>query len=295
MKLGTLAAAQLVKALPRTRISRAVGRLSELHLPPSLSRGLVGLYTKAFDVDLADAEPPARGGLAYPSFEAFFTRRLRAGTRPFPVDPLVLASPADGRLDARGTVDADGVLSVKGEQYRVEELLASAQEARRYHGGDYVLIYLSPRDYHRVHSPATGRLCEVRSEPGDLFPVNRLGSHVPRLLVRNRRVSLVVDSPAFGRITVVMVAAMIVGRVSVSAIDAPDVPQGVHLFEPPVELASGDELGVFHLGSTVVLFTEPGACAEWAGATGTLRAGARLASATTRHRSAAGQEDPHHD
>src|SRR6185503_17417827 len=123
------------------------------------------------------------------------------------------------------------------------------------------VVYLSPRDYHRVHSPVEGTIVMVRSMPGDYYPVNAIGvRHVHNLFVRNRRVSIAIDTPkesGLGRVTLVMVAAMIVGRITVTGIDARDVPLGDHA--PGSKIGRGDELGMFHLGSTVVLFLEPGA------------------------------------
>ncbi|MCA9618823.1 MAG: phosphatidylserine decarboxylase, partial [Myxococcales bacterium] len=115
MNVGTYAFAQLLRVLPRTRITRAVGRLVDLELPPWLSRAVVGVYAKAYDVNLDEAEP-LNGSRAYPSFDAFFTRPLRDGARSYERAPLT--SPADGRLDASGPVSADGEISVKGRPYR---------------------------------------------------------------------------------------------------------------------------------------------------------------------------------
>ncbi|MEZ4440394.1 MAG: archaetidylserine decarboxylase [Polyangiaceae bacterium] len=256
MNVGTYAFAQLLRVLPRTRITRAVGRLVDLELPPWLSRAVVGVYAKAYDVNLDEAEP-LNGSRAYPSFDAFFTRPLRDGARSYERAPLT--SPADGRLDASGPVSADGEISVKGRPYRAKDLLASDAAARRYEGGSFAVIYLSPRDYHRVHAPVAGRIVEIRSCPGDLFPVNAVSErHIPNFLVRNRRVAIELETDDLGTVTVVMVAAMIVGRVTVTGVDADDVPLGTLRPSPPLELARGDELAVFHLGSTAVLFTEPG-------------------------------------
>jgi phosphatidylserine decarboxylase len=268
VNVGTYAFAQLLRVLPRTRITRAVGRLCDLELPPALSRAVVGAYVRAYRVDLDEAAP-LNGARAYSSFDAFFTRSLRDGARTIQAPDDVLVSPADGRLDAVGTVDPEGAIVVKGRPYRVLDLLGSAGEAARYAGGQFAVVYLSPRDYHRVHAPAAGWLSEVRSYPGELFPVNSVSErHIPGFLARNRRVALAIDSepggspapgmPAVGRVSVVMVAAMIVGRITVTSMTARDVPFGTHLPDPPPLLGRGSELAVFHLGSTAVIFVEPG-------------------------------------
>jgi len=141
----------------------------------------------------------------------------------------------------------------------VADLVGDPAEAARYEGGQFAIVYLSPRDYHRVHAPIGGRITRVRSLPGDYFPVNSIGErHVPSLFSTNRRVAIVVDTASRGRVTVVMVGAMIVGRITVSAVDARDVPLGDHVIDPPLAVACGDEIGMFHLGSTAVVFVEKG-------------------------------------
>jgi phosphatidylserine decarboxylase len=133
-------------------------------------------------------------------------------------------------------------------------------DARRYHGGQFAVVYLSPRDYHRVHAPVSGRVTVVRSMPGDLYPVNSIGErHVPSLFATNRRVAIVIDTERQGKVTVTMVGAMIVGRITVTGVEGRDVPLGTHVLEPPRRVARGDEIGIFHLGSTAVVFVEPGA------------------------------------
>lgn len=253
MSLSTFAAAQLLRALPRVRLSRAVGRLCDRELPSPLAQPLFRVYCRAYGVNLEEAEPCD----GYPSFDAFFTRGLRTGARPVSADALV--SPADGRLSAVGRIDAGARLFVKGQAYEVGELTGDASDAARYTGGEFAVVYLAPGDYHRVHAPADGEVTLVRGIPGDLYPVNRIGElHVPGLFVRNSRVQIVLETRGLGRVSVVMVGAVIVGRITVSGIDANDVPPGEHRFEPARPVARGDELGMFHLGSTVVLLLEPG-------------------------------------
>jgi phosphatidylserine decarboxylase len=205
-------------------------------------------------VDLDDAELPPG---AFPSFDAFFTRPLKAGARAVSSDALV--SPSDGELSSQGVIDPGARIFVKGQPYDVGELVGDARDAARYAGGEFAVVYLAPRDYHRVHSPVDGEITLIRGLPGDLYPVNSIGErHVPQLFVRNQRVAIVIDTPGLGRVTCVMVGATIVGRVSVSVIDAPQVPSGVHPIAPPRSVKRGDEIGIFHLGSTVVLLLERG-------------------------------------
>jgi phosphatidylserine decarboxylase len=252
--IATLLAAQALRALPRVRLSRAVGRLCDQPLPSLVSRAVTNAYCRAYRVDLDDAELPLG---AFPSFDAFFTRQLKPGTRTVSSDALV--SPADGALSSQGVVDPGARIFVKGQPYDVGELVGDPRDAARYAGGEFAVIYLAPRDYHRVHSPADGLITLVRGLPGDLYPVNSIGEkHIPQLFVRNQRAAIVIDTPGLGRVTVVMVGATIVGRVTVSVLGGPDVEPGLHPIEPAVPVKKGDELGIFHLGSTVVLLLEPG-------------------------------------
>ncbi len=254
LTFATFAAAQVLRVVPRVRLSQAVGRLCDANVPAPLSRLAASLYCRAYGVNLEEAESSPG---AYPSFDEFFTRRLRTGVRP--VAPAQLVSPADGRLDQLGPVQLDGRINVKATAYRVGELIGDDADAQRYAGGSFAVVYLSPGDYHRVHSPVGGQLVLVRSLPGDLFPVNSIGErHVPNLLVRNQRVALVIDTPQVGRVTVVMVGAIIVGRITVTALGGDDTRPGRYPIEPPAPLEPGDEIGVFHLGSTAVVFVEPG-------------------------------------
>jgi len=214
----------------------------------------VRAYSRAYRVNLDEAADCPDG---YCSFDAFFTRRLREGARSVSTDPVV--SPADGVLSAVGSIDPGMRLWVKGRPYDVGDLIADPVFAERYRGGEFAVVYLAPGDYHRVHSPVEGSIVQVRGIAGDLFPVNAIGErHVPRLFVENSRVAIQLDASALGQVMAVMVGAVIVGRMSATGVDAPDVPPGVHRIAPPIPVERGGEIGIFHLGSTVVLLLEPG-------------------------------------
>jgi len=252
--IRTYAAAQILRALPRVRISRAVGRLCDQPLPPLVSNAVTRAYCRAYRVNMHEAEPQPT---PYQSFDAFFTRALRQGARRLSGDALI--SPCDGVISAVGRVDPGARLFVKRQPYEVGELVGDPREAARYTGGDFAVIYLAPRDYHRVHSPVEGRVTLVRGMPGDLFPVNSIGErHVPQLFVRNQRAAIVIETEGLGRVTVVMVGAVIVGRITATVLPHPDVPEGLHPIEPARPVEKGGEIGIFHLGSTVVLLLEPG-------------------------------------
>jgi phosphatidylserine decarboxylase len=150
------------------------------------------------------------------------------------------------------------------------------------------VVYLSPRDYHRVHAPVSGVIRRIRSIPGDYYPVNTVGMrHIPRLFCRNRRVAIEIDShdDCPGRVTVVMVVAMIVGRITTVGIDARDVPFGDHTFDPPLRVARGDEIGVFHLGSTTVVLVEEESAGERRAGVGPVLYGQALLRAPLGRRS----------
>lgn len=254
VSLISLAAAQVLRLLPRTRISNAVGQLCDRPLSPTVANWVTKSYSAMYDVDVEEAE---RGVGPYESFDDFFTRKLRPGARP--IDDAKLVSPADGNLVAAGPVDADASFMVKDSPYSVADLVGDSEDAKRYVGGDYSLTYLSPRDYHRVHCPVDGVISLVRSMPGDLYPVNSIGErHVEGLFARNLRVAVCIETKSMGRVTLVLVGAFIVGRISISAVPGPSVPLGEHPVHPGLTVSRGAEVGQFHLGSSTVLFTEPG-------------------------------------
>ena len=250
-------AAQTLRLLPRKRISQALGRVAAARAPRSVVDAAISAFVRTYDVNLDEAEIPAEG---FETFDAFFTRRLRPGVRPIDPDPEALLSPADGRLEDLGAISLDGELLVKGTRYTVAELLGDAKDAAAYEGGRYFVVYLSPRDYHRVHAPTCGSVQYVRYLPGTLFPVNRIGTqYVPQLFARNERLAIVQDSKIHGRVTTIMVGAIGVGRIGLSFDELQTnsgYAAGVRRYEnASVVREAGDELGLFHLGSTAVVLT----------------------------------------
>jgi phosphatidylserine decarboxylase len=253
------AAARLLHLLPRERITRALGRLTEARIPRPVLEPVLSVYARAYRVDLDEAIVPSEG---FQSFNEFFTRRLREGARPIDQDPDVLVSPADGRLDDAGAIDLERRFQIKGRDYNVSSLLASEQDASAFVGGQFGIVYLSPRDYHRVHSPVALEVDRVRHIPGALYPVNDFGvRHVPGLFAKNERVVVLGRSPRFGRVAVVFVGAMIVGRIDLRIPAPVRPPIGGPIAERefgalPTSVERGDELGAFLLGSTVVVLVE---------------------------------------
>ena len=244
-------------AVSRPQVSRVVGRLSDLRLPRPLRMALFRTWIRAFRVDMRDtAEPLER----FANLDALFTRRLEPGARPCARGARRLVSPVDGRLLTFGLVEGNALLQVKGVRYTIEELLADPEAARRYRGGTYFTLYLSPPDYHRVHAPADGEILGYRYVPGRLYPVNRLGiDNVPGLFSRNERLTTFLRTP-LGHVAVVKVGATSVGRITVNYADittnAPGASAQAVYYARPRAVSKGAELGTFHLGSTVVLLVE---------------------------------------
>ena len=249
-----------LRALPRKRLSRAMGRVAELVGPHVAVERAIATFVRAYGVDLSEARVPPGG---FSSFDAFFTRRLQEGARPLDPDPAAVLSPADGRLEDLGAVREGGEILVKGKPYAVAELLGDEALVGRFEGGSYFIVYLSPRDYHRVHAPVSGVVEQVGYVAGTLFPVNAIGTeHIPGLFARNERIVTLQRSARHGQVATVMVGAIGVGRIELSfdsvRTNVGDVPGPRHLGERGPVLARGDELGAFHLGSTAIVFLPSG-------------------------------------
>ena len=244
--------------VPQHALSRLVGRVAASETPWLRDR-LIRRFANAYRVDLSEA---ARGIGEFRSFNDFFTRELKPGARPLADASQVILSPADGAVSQLGTICGGRIIQAKGRDYSVAELLGcGADEAARFEGGAFITIYLSPRDYHRVHMPASGTLAQTRYIPGDLFSVNTATAEgVERLFARNERLACHFDGPD-GHFTSVMVGAMIVAgidtvwpnsfRTHAKAPVHEDFAGRIRSF------AAGDEMGRFYLGSTVVLLFEP--------------------------------------
>jgi len=250
--LGTIA------RLPQGALSRAMGHLADTPIPRPLRPAVLGGFARATGIDLAEADRPLA---EYRSLDEFFVRRLRQGVRSWPADPATLGSPVDGVIGELGTVCDGRLLQAKGRDYSVAALLDDATQAARFDGGAFLTLYLSPRHYHRIHSPAAGSIRQVRHVPGALLPVNRPAvEQIPELFPRNERVVCYLDAQP-GRIAVVAVGAYNVGRIEVLfgggwRTNRAGAAVTDHVIEPPHAVGRGDEILVFHLGSTVVLLFE---------------------------------------
>lgn len=263
----------LLSLLPRNHASRFMGWFARLRLPGFLNRWLLRWYVGHYRVDTREME----GSLAdYPSLEAFFVRRLLPGARPVCEEPEAVVSPADSVLVAAGRVYQD-LLPQSGKLlFRASELLGGDHP---FEGGSFLILYLSPPDYHRVHAPLAGRVGRWQYLPGTLYPVFRAAAdRVPGLFARNERLVTWLQTAA-GQVAVVMVGAFGVGRMTASFCDLTTNCAGQARDErapAPCDLTVGQELGCFHLGSTVILFFEPGRVAVEAPVGARVRVNARI-------------------
>ena len=243
--------------LPQHALSRlvlAATRVRTAWFKNLLIRGFLKLYA----VDMTEAAQ--RDPYAYGSFNEFFTRALKPGVRPIASDASSIASPVDGEVSEAGMIDRDLLLQAKGRRYRLSDLLAGQDWARRFEGGSFATIYLAPFNYHRVHMPLRGELRETVFVPGRLFSVNALTARrVPGLFARNERVLTLFDT-AYGEFALVMVGALNVG--SMATVWAGDITPAAKqviakISGPKLLLERGAELGRFNMGSTVILLFEP--------------------------------------
>lgn len=244
--------------LPERGLSRSFGRIADLPLPRAARRAVLGSFARAVGIDMSEVELPLE---EYPSLNAFFVRRLRAGARAWPREAGTVTSPVDGIVGRFGAVTNGCAVQAKGRDYSVAELLADAEAAGRFEGGAFLTIYLSPRHYHRIHTPVEGTIEKAAYAPGALFPVNAAAvMHVPGLFARNERLITYLTSPR-GSVAVVAVGAYNVGRISASFDPSWSGGPGDWVtnrrpmaplqrrYDPPRHVSAGDELMAFHLGS----------------------------------------------
>lgn len=221
-------------------------------------------FAAQYDIDLGEAEQSELE--RFGSFNAFFTRALRAGARPLAGDEVTVVSPVDGRLTELGTLHEGQLVQAKGLTYSLAELVGEGPVANvRFSRGAFATIYLAPSDYHRVHMPLAGRLTAVRYIPGRRFSVNAATTRGVRdLFCRNERVVCWFDTDG-GAMVLVLVGALNVSSISLT--DRGEIPSGGPRYwqeTPPRSYARGAEIGRFNLGSTVIVLFPEGEVA-WSG------------------------------
>ena len=232
-----------------------MGRLAQAQAG-GLTTAVIRRFIARYGVNMAEAAQadPA----AYSTFNAFFTRALKDGARPLAQADWIC--PVDGAISQFGAIEGEQIFQAKGHHYSATALIGGdAQLARVFDNGSFATIYLSPRDYHRIHMPCAGRLQSMIYVPGDLFSVNPVTARgVPGLFARNERVVCVFET-AHGPMVLVLVGATIVGSMATvwHGVVNPPRPGRIQRWdytgEQAVELAQGEEMGRFQLGSTVVL------------------------------------------
>jgi phosphatidylserine decarboxylase len=261
ISIRTRVARGAAKWAPAGLFSTLVGLSARTPMPRFLRRPLLGAFARAVGADLAEAELELAH---YPSLGDFFARKLREGSRVVDREPDAVVSPCDGLVAAAGVVEDGTLVQAKGRTFSLGRLLGDDDLAEDLLGGSYAVIYLSPRDYHRVHTPITAHLEGYNYLPGARWPVSpRFVERVDGLLAKNERVVMNLLTDA-GPAALVMVAATGVGNVwlehlgtDTRAFRSGGEPQSVPLDDPPL-VERGDELGAFLLGSTVVIVLPPG-------------------------------------
>ncbi|QDI04074.1 phosphatidylserine decarboxylase [Xanthomonas cerealis pv. cerealis] len=250
----------LTYVLPHRLLSSLARRLA-YSSRPGLKQWLIDTVVRRFGVNLAEAaEPDAR---AYPTFNAFFTRALRPGARSADPDPQALLMPADGRISQLGAIQDGRIFQAKGQSFTAAELLGDAAAAAPFANGLYATVYLSPRDYHRVHMPWSGTLRETVHVPGRLFSVGPDAvRHVPRLFARNERLVCHFDTE-FGPMASVMVGALLVSGVETvwSGVEIPRYGDRITRKDwrgKGIVLERFAEMARFNYGSTVIVLLPPG-------------------------------------
>jgi phosphatidylserine decarboxylase len=222
----------------RKSISKLAGSLAK----SSFSKRWIPSFVKAYNIRVEEAEKPLD---EYASLNEFFTRRLKPGMRNIDPDESTLISPVDASIVGLGTVEEGRIINVKGQDYSVDELLNGSPRAVNYKNGFYIVLYLSPSDYHRIHAPVSGTIVEKEYIPGRVYPVNDFGMrNMRKVLSRNERLVTYIQHEC-GETALVKVGAM-----NVSAI---------RYVEPlPEAPEKGQEIAYFEFGSTVVLLMEKG-------------------------------------
>ncbi|NYZ63833.1 archaetidylserine decarboxylase [Luteimonas deserti] len=251
----------LTYVLPHRLLSSLARRLAYSRAPGT-RRWLIDTVVRRFGVDLSEAADPDPG--SYASFNAFFTRALRPGARVPDPDPRALLMPADGHISQCGRIEAGRIFQAKGQSFTVAELLGDEADAAPFLDGSYATVYLSPRDYHRVHMPWTGTLRETVHVPGRLFSVGTAAvAKVPRLFARNERLVCHFDTD-FGPMVQVMVGALLVSGVETvwSGEEIPAYGDRVQRKDwrgRGITLQRFEEMARFNYGSTVVVLLPRGA------------------------------------
>ncbi|MDC0707507.1 archaetidylserine decarboxylase [Stigmatella sp. ncwal1] len=248
---------KLMQLLPKSALSSAVGLATRLPAPAPVHRAAMKAFARAYNVDMAEAEHSFE---RYSTFAEFFTRGLKPGLRPVDGGEKVVVSPVDGRVSQVGYSEHGRCLQAKGIEYTVDELLGDKAAAAPFHGGAWTTLYLSPRDYHRIHAPLAGTITGYAYIPGEFWPVNPASvKNKQSLFCVNERLVTYLDTVA-GKCAVVKVGATCVSRIKAAydeVLTHTGQPGKVHRYGTSLPVEKAGELGRFEMGSTVILLFEP--------------------------------------
>lgn len=251
--------------LPKRALTQAIGWLASREAG-ALTHWAIRRFIRRYRVEMAEAADPRPE--AYSSFNAFFTRPLRVGARPLANAAWIC--PVDGAVSQCGPIESNLIVQAKQHHYTVSALLAGNESlASRFVGGAFATLYLSPRDYHRIHMPRAGRLRSMTHVPGTLYSVNPVtAAGVPGLFARNERVICEFDDDEGRCFVMVLVGATIVGSMAttwhgVVNPPRPGQPRHWHYQDKSIRLKQGEEMGRFLLGSTVIVLAESAETNAW--------------------------------
>ena len=245
-------------SLPRHFLTKLVFKLARCRWK-LLKNSLIRLFILWFKVDMRSALQPEP--TRYENFNYFFTRQLKPEARPLQIDAKKILCPVDGSISQIGNIEYDTLLQAKGITYQLQQLLVREELATTFTNGNFATLYLSPRDYHRIHMPLNGTLQRMIYVPGRLFAVDRPTVRiVPSLFARNERVINIFRTD-FGNIAIIMVGAMLVGSMETvwaGQITPAENRQLADIDYPlqNIQLQQGEEMGRFNMGSTVILLLE---------------------------------------
>ena len=251
----------LQRILPKHFLSRVIAKLAESN-NRMLKNFLIKQAIKTFGINMDEAISDELD--SYQCFNDFFTRALKAEARPLDMGEKVVISPADGVISQVGKIRKNKILQAKNVDYSLARLVGNSDQAKKYENGTFATIYLSPKDYHRVHIPAQGQLLTTRYIPGELFSVNQQTAEmVPNLFARNERLVCEFKSQQLGHFSVIFVGAMLVAGIETvwGGMEQPG-PGAVRendYSEQNIHFSKGDEIGRFKFGSTVILLFKPDA------------------------------------
>ncbi|MDY6457423.1 archaetidylserine decarboxylase [Acinetobacter faecalis] len=245
---------QAQRVVPQHQLSRVVGKLAASEIP-IIKNTVISAFKAQYGIDMSIAEK--QNALKFKSFNEFFTRSLKEGVREIDADATSIVSPADGAISQLGKIEEGEIFQAKGQSFNTANLIADPLLAEPFKNGQFATVYLSPKDYHRVHMPFAGTLTETLYVPGELFSVNQTtAENIPGLFARNERMVCLFDTE-LGRMAVVLVGAMIVAGIETVATGKVKPSGRLEVNQHNLFLEKGAELGRFYLGSTaVVLFEE---------------------------------------